>query len=208
MDDFLKKTSIVAYSRRSFEAMAPHVLTLAETEALVGNPEVFPARAAREQAMWQGWLQAVRDQLRLDEQTFSRHRTESTHATITAPSWEALLAIDHVARGLRLHRAPRKNQQRILAAVGKLVSAETLLWVASRPPHVCIDELLIKPTDQAAIHKVHRCCSNRIVDMYPIEKEHPKNDENTGDHANDKCAGNAHERTWSSDRDQSGQSTV
>src|SRR3989442_15365309 len=34
--------------------------------------------------------------------------------------------------------------------------AETLLWVASRPPHVCIDELLIKPTDQAAIHKVHR----------------------------------------------------
>ncbi len=34
--------------------------------------------------------------------------------------------------------------------------AETLVWVASRPPHVCIDELVIKPTDQAAIHKVHR----------------------------------------------------
>jgi len=34
--------------------------------------------------------------------------------------------------------------------------AETLVWVASRPPHVCIDELLIKCTDQAAIHKVHR----------------------------------------------------
>ena len=34
--------------------------------------------------------------------------------------------------------------------------AETLVWVASRPPHVCIDEVLIKPTDQAAIHKVHR----------------------------------------------------
>jgi NADP-dependent 3-hydroxy acid dehydrogenase YdfG len=34
--------------------------------------------------------------------------------------------------------------------------AETLVWVASRPPHVCIDEILIKPTDQAAIHKVHR----------------------------------------------------
>lgn len=34
--------------------------------------------------------------------------------------------------------------------------AETLVWVASRPPHVCIDEMLIKPTDQAAIHKVHR----------------------------------------------------
>lgn len=34
--------------------------------------------------------------------------------------------------------------------------AETLVWVASRAPHVCIDELVIKPTDQAAIHKVHR----------------------------------------------------
>ncbi len=34
--------------------------------------------------------------------------------------------------------------------------AETLVWVASRPAHVCIDELVIKPTDQAAIYKVHR----------------------------------------------------
>lgn len=34
--------------------------------------------------------------------------------------------------------------------------AEVLVWVASRPPHVCIDEMLIKCTDQAAIHKVHR----------------------------------------------------
>lgn len=34
--------------------------------------------------------------------------------------------------------------------------AETILWVAARPAHVCIDELLIKPTAQAAMHKVHR----------------------------------------------------
>lgn len=34
--------------------------------------------------------------------------------------------------------------------------AETIVWVASRPPHVNIDELLIKPTDQAAIHKLYR----------------------------------------------------
>ncbi len=34
--------------------------------------------------------------------------------------------------------------------------AEAMVWVATRPPHVCIDELMIKPTDQAAIHKVHR----------------------------------------------------
>jgi 3-hydroxy acid dehydrogenase/malonic semialdehyde reductase len=34
--------------------------------------------------------------------------------------------------------------------------ADTLVWVASRPHHVCIDEMIIKCTDQAAIHKVHR----------------------------------------------------
>jgi NADP-dependent 3-hydroxy acid dehydrogenase YdfG len=34
--------------------------------------------------------------------------------------------------------------------------ADTLVWVASRPAHVCIDEMLIKCTDQAAIHKVNR----------------------------------------------------
>jgi 3-hydroxy acid dehydrogenase/malonic semialdehyde reductase len=34
--------------------------------------------------------------------------------------------------------------------------AETIVWVASRPAHVNIDEMIIKPTDQAAIHKVHR----------------------------------------------------
>jgi NADP-dependent 3-hydroxy acid dehydrogenase YdfG len=34
--------------------------------------------------------------------------------------------------------------------------AEAMLWVAARPPHVCIDEMVIKCTDQAAIHKLHR----------------------------------------------------
>ncbi len=33
---------------------------------------------------------------------------------------------------------------------------EILVWVASRPPHVNIDELIVKPTDQAAFHKVFR----------------------------------------------------
>ena len=34
--------------------------------------------------------------------------------------------------------------------------ADILVWVASRPPHVNIDELLVKCVDQAAIHKVYR----------------------------------------------------
>jgi len=34
--------------------------------------------------------------------------------------------------------------------------AEVLVWVASRPDHVNIDEMLIKPVDQAAMHKIYR----------------------------------------------------
>jgi NADP-dependent 3-hydroxy acid dehydrogenase YdfG len=34
--------------------------------------------------------------------------------------------------------------------------AEILVWVASRPAHVNIDEMLIKPVDQAAMHKIFR----------------------------------------------------
>jgi len=34
--------------------------------------------------------------------------------------------------------------------------AEAMIWMATRPPHVCIDEILIKCTAQAAVHKTHR----------------------------------------------------
>jgi NADP-dependent 3-hydroxy acid dehydrogenase YdfG len=34
--------------------------------------------------------------------------------------------------------------------------AEILVWVANRPHHVNIDELIVRPTDQAAAHKVYR----------------------------------------------------
>jgi NADP-dependent 3-hydroxy acid dehydrogenase YdfG len=34
--------------------------------------------------------------------------------------------------------------------------AEALVWMANRPAHVNIDEMVIKPTDQAEVYKVHR----------------------------------------------------
>jgi NADP-dependent 3-hydroxy acid dehydrogenase YdfG len=34
--------------------------------------------------------------------------------------------------------------------------AEILVWIASRPPHVNIDEILVKPVDQADMGKVYR----------------------------------------------------
>ncbi len=34
--------------------------------------------------------------------------------------------------------------------------AEAMVWIATRPAHMCVDEILIKATDQASIQKVHR----------------------------------------------------
>jgi NADP-dependent 3-hydroxy acid dehydrogenase YdfG len=34
--------------------------------------------------------------------------------------------------------------------------ADAIGWVVTRPPHVNIDELVIRPRAQAAQHKVHR----------------------------------------------------
>src|ERR1041384_6680216 len=49
----------------------------------------------------------------------------------------------------------KKVYEGTLPLVGRDI-AEALLWVASRPPHGNIDEMVVKPTDQAAMHKVFR----------------------------------------------------
>ena len=49
----------------------------------------------------------------------------------------------------------QKVYQGIHALTAKDI-ADILVWVASRPPHMNIDELLVKPVDQAAMHKIYR----------------------------------------------------
>jgi NADP-dependent 3-hydroxy acid dehydrogenase YdfG len=52
-----------------------------------------------------------------------------------------------------------KKAEELYAGTHPLVAvdiAEILVWVASRPPHVNIDELLVKPVDQVDVGKVFR----------------------------------------------------
>jgi serine 3-dehydrogenase len=59
---------------------------------------------------------------------------------------------------VRFH-GDRERADRVYRGMTPLVAddiAETVLWVATRPPHVCIDEIIIKPTDQASATMVHR----------------------------------------------------
>jgi len=52
-----------------------------------------------------------------------------------------------------------KKATELYAGTNPLVAAdiaEILVWVASRPPHVNIDEMVVKPVDQAEVGKVFR----------------------------------------------------
>jgi len=56
-------------------------------------------------------------------------------------------------------RGDTRQAKEVYAGTNPLVAAdvaEILVWVASRPPHVNIDEMLVKPVDQAEVGKVFR----------------------------------------------------
>jgi len=56
-------------------------------------------------------------------------------------------------------KGDQQKAEKVYEGLDPLVAkdiAEAMVWMATRPPHVCIDEILIKCTAQAAIHKTHR----------------------------------------------------
>ncbi len=61
--------------------------------------------------------------------------------------------------GVVRFKGDQERADKVYAGVNPLVAedvAEALVWVATRPPHVNIDEMVMKPVDQAAIFKVFR----------------------------------------------------
>ena len=57
------------------------------------------------------------------------------------------------------YKGDQKKADEVYAGMNPLLAediADTMVWMATRPPHVNIDELVIKPTDQAEVGKVFR----------------------------------------------------
>ena len=57
------------------------------------------------------------------------------------------------------YKGDRKKAAEVYAGMNPLLArdiADILVWIASRPPHVNIDEMLVKPVDQAEMGKVFR----------------------------------------------------
>jgi NADP-dependent 3-hydroxy acid dehydrogenase YdfG len=57
------------------------------------------------------------------------------------------------------YKGDKQKADEVYAGMNPLLAediADTMVWMATRPPHVNIDELVIKPTDQAEVGKVFR----------------------------------------------------
>jgi HD-GYP domain-containing protein (c-di-GMP phosphodiesterase class II) len=80
----------------------------------------------------QNWLRSVSDRLRLADQLICRRRAEESLNAQSASAWEALLAVDQLARRLRIHKDAEANRRRILEVAFDLLRVEALVWVAQQ----------------------------------------------------------------------------
>jgi HD-GYP domain-containing protein (c-di-GMP phosphodiesterase class II) len=87
------------------------------------------ADARRELVMVEKWAQAVSDRMRLADQLAHGRRAQETPVLQNTTPWEALLALDHLTRRLRLHKDAAVNYKRIVETAFGFVGAQALLWV-------------------------------------------------------------------------------
>jgi HD-GYP domain-containing protein (c-di-GMP phosphodiesterase class II) len=70
--------------------------------------------------------------------------------------WEAMMALERLHRGTRLHKEPTRERQRVLRAAGELLGAQSLVWVpVQRDDDVVIEgEPLVSPWDCSQLANV------------------------------------------------------
>ncbi len=100
--------------------------------------------------------------------TVAKHGTQVVSETLRLELYDQPVRICEVAPGMvrtdefalvRFDGDAEKAESVYDGVAEPLVAddvADAIVWVATRPPHVNVDELVIRPRAQAAQHKVHR----------------------------------------------------
>ncbi|HYN28763.1 MAG TPA: SDR family NAD(P)-dependent oxidoreductase [Dermatophilaceae bacterium] len=100
--------------------------------------------------------------------TAAKHAVAAVTETLRLELWDQPIRVTEVDPGmvrteefsLTRFGGDRERADAVYAGVpGPLVAedvADAIAWVATRPAHVNVDLLVIKPRAQAAVHKVHR----------------------------------------------------
>jgi hypothetical protein len=87
------------------------------------------AEAAQEQARLEKWSRSFHDRLVGAQgiRDCKRSRAEQDRQSMIA--WEALMALDRLHRGTKIHKEPGRERRRVLRAAGELIGAQSLAWV-------------------------------------------------------------------------------
>jgi NADP-dependent 3-hydroxy acid dehydrogenase YdfG len=100
--------------------------------------------------------------------TAAKHGTQVVSETLRLELWDQPVRVCEIAPGmvktdefaLVRFEGDREKAEAVYAGVPDPLTAEdvadAITWMATRPAHVNIDELVIRPRRQAAQHKVHR----------------------------------------------------
>lgn len=100
--------------------------------------------------------------------TAAKHGTQVVTETLRLELWDQPVRVCEIAPGmvktdefaLVRFEGDRQKAEAVYAGVPDPLTAEdvadAITWMVSRPPHVNVDELVIRPRRQAAQHKVHR----------------------------------------------------
>ncbi|GGO78978.1 SDR family oxidoreductase [Nocardioides deserti] len=100
--------------------------------------------------------------------TAAKHGTQVVTETLRLELWDQPVRVCEIAPGmvktdefaLVRFEGDREKAEAVYAGVAEPLTAEdvadAITWMVTRPPHVNIDELVIRPRAQAAQHKVHR----------------------------------------------------
>src|SRR3954454_5119030 len=100
--------------------------------------------------------------------TAAKHGTQVVTETLRLELWDQPIRVCEIAPGMvktdefglvRFHGDREQAEAAYRGVPDPLTAddiADAITWMATRPPHVNVDELVIRPRRQAAQHKVHR----------------------------------------------------
>ncbi|MGB0102183.1 MAG: SDR family NAD(P)-dependent oxidoreductase [Nocardioides sp.] len=100
--------------------------------------------------------------------TASKHGTQVVTETLRLELWDQPVRVMEIAPGMvktdefaiKRFAGDAEKADAVYAGVAEPLTADDIAdavtWMLTRPPHVNVDELVIRPRAQAAQHKVHR----------------------------------------------------
>ncbi len=143
---------VVPASRSSYLIVFPlaglgpsHMAALGALPALARTRD----EAKQERDRIERWARAVHDRLVGAQDISDCQRSHAELDRRSMIAWEALIALDRLHRGTRIHKEPTRERRRILRGAGELLRTQAMAWIpAGREDEVVLEgERLLSPWD-------------------------------------------------------------